>query len=212
MAGKIFSLGLLSIGLFILMQIVLPLLSYKLWEIKNIAPETLLVSPQTNQSVLGISIQNSDNFPSFISNLKRETVAPYSTFTISIPKLNIKSANVLVDTNNLSEYLSHLPGSALPGERGNVFISGHSALPVVFEGEKNYGAIFANLTELKKGDTIVVSAGGQFTYQVVGMRVVEPNDLSVIPPPDSEGRYLSLMTCVPPGLNTKRLVVLGRLI
>ena len=66
--------------------------------------------------------------------------------------------------------------------------------------------------DVEKGDLIKVSAGGEFTYKVLGIRVVDPKDTSVTLPPDGVGRYISLMTCVPPGLNTKRLVVLGKMI
>jgi LPXTG-site transpeptidase (sortase) family protein len=40
---------------------------------------------------------------------------------------------------------------------------------------------------------------------------VDPKDVSVINPPDGSGRYLTLMTCVPPGFNAKRLIVLAKL-
>ena len=34
----------------------------------------------------------------------------------------------------------------------------------------------------------------------------------VLNPPDNKGRYITLMTCYPPGLNFKRLIVLGKMI
>lgn len=211
--GKVIPLLFLILGLFVLLQIALPLINFKLWEVNNIKKDSLLVSPQVgNKEVFGISIQNTeDNFPAIISSFKRE-YTPYSEFSLSIPNLKIENAKVFVDSNDLVSGLAHLPGSALPGEKGNVFISGHSALPVVFRGDKNYGTIFAKLNDLKKGDLIKVTAGGAYTYKVLGIKVIDPKDLSVTTPPDSMGRYISLMTCVPPGLNTKRLVVLGKMI
>jgi len=90
----------------------------------------ILISPQkSDEQVLGISVQNKDNFPAFVSNLTRETRPNYSQFQISIPRLNIENSPVYVDSNDLSKGLAQLPGSALPGEKGNVFISGHSANP-----------------------------------------------------------------------------------
>ncbi len=115
-----------------------------------------------------------------------------------------------VDSNDLSQGLILLPGAALPGEKGNVFISGHSALPIF---SKNQKALFANLPNVKIGDNITLTAlGSKFTYRVTDIKVVAPEDISVINPPDEVGRYISLMTCVPPGFNTKRLVVIGKLI
>lgn len=195
------------------MQISLPLAVYKIWEINNLNRSSILVAPVSiTQNVLGVSVKNYDNFPAFVSSLNREAPAKYREFLLSVPSLKISQAKVLVDSNDLASGLVHLPGSTLPGERGNVFISGHSALPLL-KGAKSYQAIFANLSNLKKGDLIKVEVlGSEFSYQVMGLKVVDPDDLSVILPPDPQNRYISLMTCVPPGLNVKRLVVLGKLI
>lgn len=209
--SKIVPIGLLSIGVFLLMQVLLPLISFKVWEFGQQYTNADLIRPSlSGKQVLGVSIQNKDNFSKIVSYLKRETEANYSQFSVTIPKLKIDRAQVLVDSNDLSKNLAHLPGSALPGERGNVFISGHSALSQFFNLAK---VEFANLTELKKGDEIIVEAVGiKYKYRVEQLKVVNPNDLSVINAPDSQGRYISLMTCVPPGLNLKRLIVLGKMI
>lgn len=208
--GKLIALLFLGIGVFVLTQVSLPLLTYHLWEITQIPKQVALISPQTDtKEVLGISIETTNNFPAFISNTKRETQAPYEEFNISVPSINITDEPVFVDSNNLSKGLVHLPASALPGEKGNIFISGHSSLPQFSTSKK---AIFANLQKMKKGDDIFVFAqGAKYNYKVVSIKVVDPKDLSVIAPPDTSGRYITLMTCVPPGLNTKRLVVLGKL-
>lgn len=212
MLSKLVPLGFLSIGVFLLLQVVLPVASFQIWELGQKHNNALLVSPTTpkEKQVLGISIQNKDNFPAIISNLSRSSKADYSQFRLTIPKLNIEKVVVEVDSNDLSNGLVHLPGSSLPGEKGNVFISGHSALSPIFNFKK---ALFANLTNLKKGDQITIEALGiLFKYEVYDLKVVDPNDLSVIQAPDPLGRYISLMTCVPPGLNFKRLVVLGRML
>lgn len=210
--SKLISLGFLSIGLFVLMQVVLPIISFQIWEMGQKYNSRLLISPQKSNSgaVLGVSVQSKDNFPAFISTLTRKTEPNYQEFSLSVPKLKIDQAQVLVDSNDLAKGLVHLPGSTLPGAKGNVFISGHSALNQLFNLKS---ALFAKLPDLKKGDQILVSAGGaKFVYQVLELKVVDPNDLSVIAPPDEQNRYISLMTCVPPGLNFKRLVVLGKMI
>lgn len=213
--GKLISAFFIGLGIFTVVQVSMPLIAYKVWELRFLSTETLLASPQNDlgAEVLGVSIGNTeDNFPIFISDLKRETKPSYHNFYISIPALNIIDAEVRVDSNDLSSSLAHLPGSALPGEKGNVFISGHSSLPALFKGGKDYGTIFANLPKIKKGEKIhLMVAGTTLTYKVEGMRIVDPTDLSVIPPPKPYERYITLMTCVPPGLNTKRLVVLGTL-
>ena len=213
MIAKLIPITFLVAGIFVLVQIVLPIINFKLWEVSNIEEKSILVSPASESNkVLGVSIQNTeDNFPALVSFSKRDFI-PYSQFLISIPNLDIEEAKVFVESNDLKAGLAHLPGTALPGEKGNIFISGHSAIPIVYNGNKNYGAIFANLHKLEKGDLIKISAGGDFTYSVLGIKVVDPKDVSVVLPPDGVGRYISLMTCVPPGLNTKRLVVIGKMI
>lgn len=209
--GKLIPLAFLSVGVFILMQVILPVVSFQLWELGQQVNNQDLISPKkSSQRVLGVSVQNKDNFPIFISHLSRDTVPNYSQFQLSVPKLGIDKEMVYVDSNDLLKGLAQLPGSALPGERGNLFISGHSAASRFFS---NQVVVFARLADLKKGDEISVDAGNtKFVYKVSEIKVVDPGDLSVISAPDEQGRYISLMTCVPPGLNYKRLVVLGKMI
>lgn len=210
--SKLISLGFLSMGIFVLLQVILPIFSFQVWRSKQNYNSPILISPKQTMSghIPGVSVQNKDNFPSFISNLTRQTKPNYSKFQLSIPRLKIEGTSVFVDSNDLSAGLVQLPGSALPGEKGNLFISGHSALSPLFSFKS---AIFAKLTDLKKGDQILVEAGGaKFKYLVTELKVVDPNDLSVISSPDELGRYISLMTCVPPGLNFKRLIVLGKML
>ncbi|MCR4305845.1 MAG: class E sortase [Candidatus Daviesbacteria bacterium] len=208
---RLAALAFLFIGTFLLLQIIFPVVSFHLWALGQEYNNKDLISPSKSVGkVLGISVQDKNNFPTFVSNLTRERDPSYAEFLISIPRLKIDKRFVYVDSNDLSKGLVQLPGSTLPGEKGNVFISGHSALSKFIPGQD---AVFAKLMDLKKGDEILVeAANNKFVYKVVGLKVVDPSDLSVIAPPDDQGRYISLMTCVPPGLNYKRLVVLGKVI
>lgn len=203
----------LGLGVFLMIQVLMPIASYGVWEISHNNQNVPLLDPtQTKRGdVLGISVENKDGFSALVSNKKREIPATYNEFVVKIPKINIEGAKAVVDSNEFNFNLAHLPGSALPGEKGNVFITGHSSL-VQFFRQDNYKAIFANLPKLDKGDEILVDAGGtEYKYVVEAMRVVDPVETWVINPPDEDGRYLTLMTCVPPGLSTKRLIVLARL-
>ncbi|MBI2085835.1 class E sortase [Candidatus Daviesbacteria bacterium] len=209
--SKFISVGFLAIGVFILMQVILPVISFQIWQLGQQYQNQILISPiKSTKEVLGISVQNKDSFSAFISSLKRETQPNYDRFNLSIPALKINKTDVFVDTNDLSKGLAQLPGSALPGEKGNLFISGHSALSQ-FLAVKSVP--FSKLPDLKKGDQIIIETPGtKFIYEVVGFKIVDPSDLSVLQSPEDQGRYISLMTCVPPGLNLKRLVVLGKMI
>ena len=209
--GKLVSILFLSIGSFLLMQVIAPFVSFEVWAIGQKINSRVLVSPvKSNEQILGISVQDRNNFPAFISSFKRETQPNYDRFSLSVPKLKIEKQDVWVDANDLSKGFVHLPGSALPGEKGNVFISGHSALSQFFALKS---VPFSKLSELQKGDRITVETPeSKFVYEVIGFKVVDPTDLSVIEAPEAQGRYISLMTCVPPGLNLKRLVVLGKMV
>lgn len=209
--GKFISLLFLSAGIFLLMQVASPVVSFVVWEAGQKINQRVLISPvKASDTVLGISVQDRNNFPAFISSLKRETEPNYDRFSLTVPKLKIEKMDVYVDTNDLSKGLVHLPGSALPGEKGNVFISGHSSLSQFFALKS---VPFSRLSELKKGDQITVETpGSKFVYEVIDFKVVDPSDISVIEAPEPQGRYISLMTCVPPGLNLKRLIVLGKMI
>lgn len=198
------------------MQVVMPVLAFKAWEVSNFDQGNLLVDPKPKVlsgdliggDALGVSIENINNFPAFLSS--NVLPAPYPSFKLTIPRLQLDNLHVNVNTNDFEMNLAHLPGTALPGEKGNVFVTGHSSiLPSMAKKQK---ALFFKLPNIKKGDEIVLQALGQkYYYQVLGMKVVDPKDVSVIKSPDEEGRYLSLMTCVPPGFNTKRLIVLAKL-
>lgn len=211
MTKKVIFLFLFGLGIFLLIQILMPYLAYKFWEMTAYQQNISLISPSSENQVLGVSIQNINNFPAFISTNQNLSTRPYQEFTLSIPSLKLERVKVVVDTNDFEQNLAHMPGTALPGERGNVFITGHSSLPQLFSSG-GFKAIFAHLPEIKRGDEIIVDVEGQrFIYVVEGLKVVDPKEVRVINPPDPGGRYLTLMTCVPPGLYLKRLVVLAQL-
>ncbi len=207
------SLLILGGGVFVLMQVIMPFVSFKMWEIFAFENERALVDPapvSTNGDLAPqFNIETVNNFPTFIGKPRAEPPS-YFKFKISVPRMKLEAAEVLVESHKFEENLAHLPGSALPGEKGNVFITGHSMLPNL--ASKDSTAFFAKLPTVKKGDEIIVEAVGQrYVYTVTELKIVDPKDISVVYPPDSNGRYLSLMTCVPPGFNTKRLVVVAKL-
>lgn len=134
-------------------------------------------------------------------------------YTISIPKLKIKDAQVAIGGEDLSSHLIQYPGTALPGKRGNAAIFGHSILPL-FYNPKNYISIFSLLPTLKEGDEIFISYDGiSFVYRVETMFEVMPTDIQVLDQ-DTSDSFLTLVTCVPPGdpSKPKRLIVRARVV
>lgn len=147
---------------------------------------------------------------------KIDTQEILSEFTITVPALGIKDAKVQtgVDGTNdniylkvLKEAIAHFRGSALPGEAGNIFLFGHSMLPILARG--TYESIFTNLPRLKKGDVIYVEYGDQdFSYQINQTAVVDPKDVFVLRQPQNQ-QLLTLMTCIPPGFGSDRFVAIA---
>lgn len=133
-----------------------------------------------------------------------------SSYSLSIPKVGIEEANVVVGSEDLSKSLIHFTGP-LPGNFGNPVIFGHSTL-LWFYNPKDYKTIFSKLPELKTGDDIYTIVDNvKYRYKVYDMKVVSPDDLSVLTQ-QYDNSYISLITCVPPGTYLKRLVVKGKLV
>lgn len=132
-------------------------------------------------------------------------------YTLSIPKLNIKDAKVVVGGEDLKASLVHYLPKSAPGEYGNVVIFGHSTLPQLYN-PKDYKTIFTYLPSLERGDKILVRVGElEYQYEVYDMIVVNPDQISVLEQ-RFDAAYLTLITCVPPGTYWKRLVVRAKLL
>jgi len=131
-------------------------------------------------------------------------------YYLSIPKLNIVKAKVVVAGEDLSKSLIHYLPVTLPGEYGNVAIFGHSSLPQLFNA-KDYKTIFTYLPSLEKSDKIIITLSDlQYEYEVYDMFVVKPDQVSVLEQ-KNDAAYLTLVTCVPPGTYWNRLVIRARL-
>lgn len=90
---------------------------------------------------------------------------------------------------------------ALPGEKGNMVITGH---------DYTDGSIFGKLYELENGDSVVFSTMEKaYTYEVYETETINPDDVSALD--EYEGDYaLSLITCTDSG--NKRLIVRCKLV
>ena len=146
----------------------------------------------------------------FPTSPQKKVVTPVNTYILSIPKLKIQNAEVMVAGDDLSVSLVHYGGTALPGEYGNTVIFGHSTLPQ-FYNPKNYKTIFSLLPSLKTGDEINIAYDGiSYKYTVYDLAVTGPSDLSALEQRFDDS-YLTLVTCVPPGTYWQRLHVFAKL-
>jgi sortase A len=120
---------------------------------------------------------------------------------IDIPQVHI-SAVVAEGTRPpvLRVAVGHIPGTALPGQTGNVALAAHR------------DTFFRRLGELKSGDLIRITVPGrEYLYSVRFTDVVLPNETWVLEP--STGQLLTLVTCYPfyyTGPAPKRFIVRAR--
>jgi sortase A len=95
----------------------------------------------------------------------------------------------------------HWPGSAMPGQPGNVVIAGHRT-------SKDHP--FRDIDRLVAGDPIIVTTDqGSYTYRVIGTMVVDPEALWITT--QTPEPHLTLFACHPPGSTRQRLIVYAEL-
>ncbi|WP_306205936.1 class E sortase [Actinoplanes sp. RD1] len=114
-----------------------------------------------------------------------------------------------VTTADLRKGPGHYPGTALPGQLGNVAIAGH-------RGPE--GLPFNDIDELRENDPIVVeTATAWYVYRVTGHLVVTPDRVDVVAPvPEQPGvtphtAMLTMTACHPRFSSRQRYVVHARL-
>jgi sortase A len=165
---------------------------------------------QASDGLAGIDYTNAQNwFPNF--KFQRSGAPKITSYTISIPKLKLTNVTVSTVDNDLAKHLVNYGGTAIPADKGNAVIFGHSTLPQLYEA-KNYKTVFTFLYELTPGDEIDVNvANVGYKYKVENVTVVDPNNTSVLQQ-SYDDSFLTLVTCTPPGTIWKRLVVRARLI
>ena len=103
----------------------------------------------------------------------------------------------------LNSAVGHVEGSTLPigGTSTHAVLSAHRGLPSA--------KLFTNLDKLEKGDIFTIRILDRtITYQIDQILVVLPeetNDLNIVSGED----YCTLVTCIPYGINTHRMLVRG---
>ncbi len=103
----------------------------------------------------------------------------------------------------------HYPGTARPGQQGNVVITGHSSYFPWDPGR--FKDVFAVLHDTKKGDQILMyNNQKRYIYEVTSIKKIWPSELDVLKP--SKENKLTLITCTPVGTNLKRLIVEAKLL
>ena len=104
---------------------------------------------------------------------------------IEIPRLLLSAVVVEgIGRTTLRRAVGHIPGTALPGQPGNVGLAGHR------------DTFFRPLKDLRIKDEIQFSTlRGDFKYEVESLIVVEPDNVGVLAP--SVENVLTMVTCYP---------------
>jgi sortase A len=106
-----------------------------------------------------------------------------------------------VDERTLRHAAGHIPSTALPGHIGNVGVAAHR------------DTLFRALRGIRKSDRIVISTlSADYAYEVTGMAIVGPADVSILAPTPGE-KTLTLVTCYPfyfVGNSSRRFIVQAR--
>lgn len=143
-----------------------------------------------------------------------KAIIPLDTdFGILIPKINANSHIIKnVDPLNSTEYhlaltkgVAHVKGSALPGQKGNIFLFSHSSSD--FFNAPKINSVFYLLNKLELDDQIkLFYEGKEYLYAVQDKQVVSSDTINYLQLED-KGQSLTLMTSWPPGTSLKRLIV-----
>ena len=104
---------------------------------------------------------------------------------IEIPRLGVSAiVRAGSDARTLRLAVGHIPGTAYPGEDGNVGLAGHR------------DTFFRKLRDVRPDDIIrIATTDGTYSYRVERTTVVNPDAVWVLDPTDSE--VLTLVTCYP---------------
>ena len=152
---------------------------------------TIFAQPSNEVGVVEFNINN---------QLVRRPDLGVQFATIKIPSVGLEKPVIHGDASNeLAKGIGHYAGSTLPGEGGNVVLSGHRE------------TAFKSLKNIKENDSIFIETEwGTYEYKVRETKVVDKEDHYVIDPTDYE--QLTMYTCYPfnyIGAAPQRFVVTG---
>jgi sortase A len=117
---------------------------------------------------------------------------------IDIPKLGISDELYEgIALSTLDRGPGHWPGTAMPGQAGNVVVAGHRT---------SHSKPFRYIDELEAGDQVTFTVDGAvYNYVVTGHEIVDPTAIRIVdqtPEPTA-----TLFACHPPGSVAERYVV-----
>ncbi len=121
--------------------------------------------------------------------------------SLTIPRVGVSAIVVKgVDDSTLDRAIGHIPGTAFPGQPGNVGVAAHR------------DTFFRGLRNVRGDDEISIDTPhGEYRYKVESTKIVKPENVSVLAP--TSYSTLTLITCYPFGYighAPKRFIVRAR--
>ncbi len=124
---------------------------------------------------------------------------------IEIPEIDVSLPIYhTVSESVLQIAVGHIEWTSLPvgGKSTHCVLSGHRGLPSA--------KLFTNLDKVSVGDLFMINTVGEtLTYEVFEILIVDPEDVSSLKIVEGED-LCTLVTCTPYGVNSHRLLVMGR--
>ena len=180
----------LGIGLIVvylcarLYSLVLPSIDLWAFQARQPAPHPVAtLDAQQNITSVDFALWSPGRIREYKQSLASRIEPPIAV--LSIPRIGIL-VPVLEGTDDLAlnRGVGRIAGTAQPGESGNLGIAGHR------------DGFFRGLKDIREGDLIEIKTLGKtYVYTVDDLRVVEPEDVSVLK--GREQPTLTLVTCYP---------------
>lgn len=172
------------------------------------ATTTTVAAPASTEPLPTIALEHSDP----IQGVASEPITPPADAwaeepivelgTISIPKIDVEMTMYEgIRLSTLERGPGHWPGSAMPGQVGNVVVGGHRV---------SSHAVFRHVDQLAAGDEIVFEdETGRHVYLVRDVQIIDPYDVWIVDP--TETPTATLFACHPPGSTAQRIAIFADL-
>jgi sortase A len=147
----------------------------------------------------GVKYEKKDPRSESSTNLRQQASREGTAIaSLEIPRIGLSTVVVEgVEDDDLRLAPGHIPGTALPGQPGNIGIAGHR------------DTFFRPLRLIHKDDVIaLITPNEEDRYRVVSIQIVGPDDVGVLYPTSRD--TLTLVTCYPfyyLGAAPKRFIV-----
>jgi len=152
-------------------------------------------------------------------NIKFNVLPPDARLTI--PKIwvdvhIVTLSNIPIEKIKKADYDEYLydgvvkyPYTTDPGQKGNVFIFGHTSY---YWWKKNpYGTVFSKIPRLRHGDIMELTWNWKkYKYEIFKKLILSPTQVSWVYKKYKNWEFLTIMGCYPIGSDSQRMVIIAK--